>query len=453
MEGRILILGAGESGTGAAILARKLGMDILVSDSARVREPFLSQLVALGIPFEEGAQGDALLNGTMEIIKSPGIPEDAPVVLNARTRGIPVISEIEFAGRYCQGQRICITGSNGKTTTSHLVYHILSKAGLKAVLCGNVGESFARKVAEESADYWVLEISSFQLDGMFDFKADIAILLNITPDHLDRYQGSFALYAESKMRIIHNQTSADAFIYNNDDPVIRDLLENHAIKAQAYPFSLTDTPGTNVAWVSHRSTNWTDNELNINIAPEPIAMTLENLALQGRHNIYNSMAAGIAGRLLEIRKETIKECLSEFEHIEHRLEVVGNVHGIEFINDSKATNVNAAWFALESQNKPVIWIAGGTDKGNDYAMLRDLVRKKVKAIVCMGLDNERIKSAFADVVETILETDSADAAVTEAYYLGQNGDVVLLSPACASFDLFTNYEERGRAFKSAVAKL
>ncbi|MBE0640841.1 MAG: UDP-N-acetylmuramoyl-L-alanine--D-glutamate ligase, partial [Bacteroidales bacterium] len=280
-----------------------------------------------------------------------------------------------------------------------------------------------------------------------------AILLNITPDHLDRYQGSFALYAESKMRIIRNQTSADAFIYNNDDPVIRDLLEYHTIEAHAYPFSLTDSPGTNVAWVSHRSTNWKDNELNINIAPEPIAMTLENLALQGRHNIYNSMAAGIAGRLLEIRKETIKECLSEFEHIEHRLEVVGNVHGIEFINDSKATNVNAAWFALESQNKPVIWIAGGTDKGNDYAMLRDLVRKKVKAIVCMGLDNERIKSAFADVVETILETDSADAAVTEAYYLGQNGDVVLLSPACASFDLFTNYEERGRAFKSAVAKL
>jgi UDP-N-acetylmuramoylalanine--D-glutamate ligase len=453
MNDRTLILGAGESGTGAAILAEKLGMEILVSDSGRVREPYRSQLSALDISFVEGEQGESLLRGTREIIKSPGIPENAAIVVSAREKGIPVISEIEFADRFATGLKICVTGSNGKTTTSHLVYHILRKAGRNAVLCGNVGESFARRLAEGQADYWVLEISSFQLDGMFDFRADIAILLNITPDHLDRYEGSFERYAGSKMRITRNQRPDDAFIYNNDDPVIRGLLAAHPVSAKAYPFSLEDDPLSNVAWISHNNAIWTDNELNINIAPEPFAMTLENLALQGRHNIYNSLAAGIAGRLLDIRKEALKECLSDFEHIEHRLEIAGNVHGIEFINDSKATNVNAAWFALESQNKPVIWIAGGTDKGNDYEMLKDLVRKKVKAIVCLGKDNSRIKAAFADVVQTIIETNSAEAAVTEAYYLGQKGDVVLLSPACASFDLFTNYEERGRAFKSAVAKL
>ncbi|HRY98743.1 MAG TPA: UDP-N-acetylmuramoyl-L-alanine--D-glutamate ligase [Bacteroidales bacterium] len=453
MSGRTVILGAGESGTGAAILAHKLGMEVMVSDAGLVREPYRSTLTALQVPFEESGHKPSLLQGASEVVKSPGIPEEAPVVTKARSLGLPVISEIEFASRHTRGKRICITGSNGKTTTSHLVYHILRRAGMQTVLCGNVGDSFARRAAETKADYWVLEISSFQLDGMFDFRADIAILLNITPDHLDRYQGSFERYAASKFRILRNQTASDAFIYNADDPVIRQYLALHPPDARSYAFGLEDAPQLNAAWVGPSDRPWTSREMNINIAPEPLAMTLENLALQGRHNIYNSMAAGIATRLLDIRKETIKECLSDFEHIEHRLEVVGNVHGIEFINDSKATNVNAAWFALESQNKPVVWIAGGTDKGNDYSMLKDLVKHKVKAIVCLGKDNSRIKAAFADVVETILETGSAEEAVNEAYYLGRKGDVVLLSPACASFDLFTNYEERGRAFKQAVAKL
>lgn len=453
MSGGLVILGAGESGCGAARLARKLGQEVFVSDNRPVASPFREDLLANDVPFEEGGHNLTRICQATEVIKSPGIPEDATVLKAARKAGIPVISELEYAGRYAQGKRICITGSNGKTTTSHLIAHILRKAGKDVALCGNVGQSFAGMLADGQHDYWVIEVSSFQLDGMFEFKSDIAILLNITPDHLDRYHYSFDAYASSKMRIMRNLGTGGAFIYNHDDPVIQDKLLAASTSADLYPFSLEDITLTEGAWIRGTNTPWTKNEFVIQTKTGQLTMTLENLALQGRHNVYNSMAAGIATRILDIRKEVIKESLSDFENISHRLEFVANVHGIEFINDSKATNVNASWFALESMNKPVIWIAGGMDKGNDYNMLRGIVRQKVKAIVCLGKDNRAIRNAFSDLVATILETDNAMDAVNEAYYLGEKGDVVLLSPACASFDLFTNYEDRGEQFKLAVKKL
>lgn len=445
MSQKIAILGAGESGVGTAILAQKKGFDVFLSDNGKIKEKYASVLLHHGIAYEEGMHSTDKILDAVEIIKSPGIPDVVPIVQKAVAGGIPVISELEFAARYTRAKKICITGSNGKTTTTLLTYHILKNAGFNAGLAGNVGKSFAQQVAENDFDWYVLEISSFQLDNMFDFKAEIAVLTNITPDHLDRYEHQFSRYIDSKFRITRNQTSNDAFICNLDDEVTAAEISRRQIAATVYPFSYSMQPGT-CAFVNK-------NELTVNIYNDPFTMTLEELALQGRHNIYNSMAASIASRLTEIRKETIKQSLSDFENVEHRLEYVARIHGIDFINDSKATNVNSTWFALESIEKPVIWIAGGVDKGNDYSKLFELVAAKVKALICLGTDNTPIIEAFADKVGAIYETQSAEQAVLMAYSIGKIDDVVLLSPACASFDLFENYEDRGNQFKKAVRGL
>lgn len=453
MSATYAILGGGESGCGAALLAKKLGYNAFVSDIKDIPKVYRDILMKQDIAFEERGHKEENILKADEIIKSPGIPENAPIVLKARERGIPVISEIEFAGRHAKGTKICVTGSNGKTTTSSLIAHILHRAGKDVMLCGNIGKSFAAKLSENQHEYWVIEVSSFQLDGMYDFKAEIAILLNITPDHLDRYDYSFDAYAESKMRIARNQSQSDVFIFNADDDAIRARKDRVPGNAIRLPFTQENQPASSAAWIRQDHPKREKQKMIIKHKSGQLTMTLENLALQGRHNVYNSMAAGIAARVLDIRKDIIKESLSDFKNIEHRLEFVANVHGIEFINDSKATNVNSTWFALESMNKPIVWIVGGVDKGNDYAMLREMVKQKVKAIVCLGKDNKAIRSVFGDLVSTILDTESAQDAVNEAYYLGESGDVVLLSPACASFDLFENYEDRGDQFKMAVKKL
>jgi len=441
----IVILGAAESGVGAAVLARKKDWNVFVSDAGSIREAFRKKLDTEQIPYEEGMHSlDRILSADL-IVKSPGIPDKAEVVQKAVGKGIPVISEIEFAARYTKARLVAITGTNGKTTTTLLTYHILKKAGLNVGLAGNVGKSFAMQVAENNFDIYVLEISSFMLDGMIDFKADVAILLNITPDHLDRYDYKLQNYVQSKFRILQNMNANDAFIYCEDDKIIAAELERQGLKAQAYPFTLHREVKQG-AFVSGE-------QLNILVNSDPLHMSIFELALQGKHNQYNSMAAGIAARVFDIRKETVRESLADFENIEHRLEAVAKVHGIEFINDSKATNVNSAWYALESMTNPVIWIAGGIDKGNDYAMLRELVRQRVKAIVCLGKDNAKIHKAFEDIVPLITDTSSATEAVKAAYKMGKKGDVVLLSPACASFDLFESYEDRGRQFKKAVREL
>lgn len=442
----IAVLGAGESGTGAAVLARKKGFDVLLSDKGSINQKYKKVLLNHDIRFEEGNHSIDLILGAKEVIKSPGIPDHLPVIKRIRQEGIPVISEIEFAGRYTEAKKICITGSNGKTTTTLLLYHILKQAGVNAGLAGNVGKSFALQVAEEQHDIYVLEISSFQLDGMYDFKADIAVLMNITPDHLDRYEYDFGKYTASKFRIINNQNQDDAFIYCFDDPVIKKAIEEKNIKARMLPFSIKEKIRNEGAYADEK-------KMIININSTEVNMTLEELALQGKHNLYNSMAAGIAARLLDIRKDRIKNSLSDFQNVEHRLELVSSIHGISFINDSKATNVNSTWYALESVSEPIVWIAGGIDKGNDYSLLKEMVHKKVKAIVCLGLNNQRIHSAFADLVPVIIDTRSAEDAVRKAFALAQHGDSVLLSPACASFDLFDNYEDRGRQFKDAVREL
>lgn len=441
----VVILGAGESGVGAALLAQSKGIRVFVSDSGKIRENYKIELEAAGITYEEQKHSTDRILEAVEIIKSPGIPDKVPVVSAAIEKGIPVISEIEFAARYSQSKKICITGSNGKTTTTLLTHHLLKSAGLDAGLAGNVGKSFARQLTQGDHEFFVLELSSFQLDGMFNFKADIAILLNITPDHLDRYDNRFENYAESKLRITRNQQENDAFIYCNDDETITGLLKDRSLKQECYRLSLKEA-------IEYGA--YADNkQIFFNLKGEKFHMTLEELALQGKHNVYNSMAAGVAAKLVGLRKETIKQCLSDFQNVEHRLEFVANIHGIEFINDSKATNINSAWYALESLNKKAIWIAGGIDKGNDYSKLFELVRQKVKAIVCLGMNNEKLIEAFSDKVEFITETTSAEEAVNVAYYLARKGDIVLLSPACASFDLFENYEERGRKFKEAVKSL
>lgn len=446
MSRKIAILGAGESGIGAAILAREKGMEPFLSDSGKIKQKYADVLLHTGIAHEEGKHTPDRILDADEIVKSPGIPDTAPIVRQAVEKGIPVISEIEFAARYTNAKKICITGSNGKTTTTLLTYHILKNAGLNVGLAGNVGESFARQVAENRFDWYVLEISSFQLDNMYDFKADIAVLTNITPDHLDRYDHDFNRYIDSKFRILRNQSGSDAFVYNLDDEVTAREVERRHIEAKYFPFSYNRIPGVSAAYVE-------TNKLTVTINNDPFTMTLEELALQGRHNIYNSMAATIAARLTEIRKETIKQSLSDFQNVEHRLEFVARIHGIDFINDSKATNINSTWFALETIDKPAIWIAGGIDKGNDYSKLFDLVKEKVKALICLGVDNTLIIEAFADKVEAIYETRSAEQAVLLAYSIAKTGDVVLLSPACASFDLFENYEDRGDQFKKAVRSL
>jgi UDP-N-acetylmuramoylalanine--D-glutamate ligase len=442
----IVILGAAESGTGAAVLAAQKGYAVFVSDRGIIKSEYKEELQARGIAFEEGGHTESRILNADEIIKSPGIPDTAPLIVKAIIKGIPIISDIEFAARFTQAKLICITGSNGKTTTATIIYELYKQAGLNVCLAGNIGKSFAWAVAENEFDYYVLELSSFQLDHMYDFKADVAILTNITPDHLDRYDNSFQKYVDAKFRILQNQDKEDAFIFNLDDEVVSSEIAKRNVKARTYPF-------TQKQKLSSDGASIINNQIIIKTNSNILTMTIEKLALQGKHNVYNSMAGGIAARLQDLRKETIKNCLSDFQTLEHRLEKVAEVRGVEFINDSKATNVNSAWFALESMNKPVIWIAGGVDKGNDYSSLMELVHDKVKAIVCLGKDNTKIHETFGSIVDTIIDTEEASEAVLSAFYLGLPGDTVLLSPACASFDLFENYEDRGEKFKRAVHDL
>ena len=444
----MVILGSGESGVGSAVLAKQKGYDVFISDKGLIKEKYKKQLIEEHIVFEEGAHTEEKILNADEVIKSPGIPDKAELVQKLLAKNIPVISEIEFAGRYTQAKKICITGSNGKTTTTLLTYHILKKAGYKVGLGGNVGKSFAMQVARENYDYYVLELSSFQLDGMYEFTADVAVLLNITPDHLDRYEYKFENYVASKFRITNNQTTGNYFVYCADDEVITTFMQQHRINSTLIPFSIKKPIDGDGAFL-------TENQITLNYKPnqEPLIMTIEELALQGKHNVYNSMAASLASRIVDVRKEIIRESLQDFQNIEHRLEFVASINGIEFINDSKATNVNSTWYALESMEKPVVWICGGQDKGNDYNELTELVKARVKAIICLGKDNRKIVDAFKGLVDTLVETDSASDAVAAAYKIGKKGDVVLLSPACASFDLFQNYEDRGMQFKAAVRRL
>lgn len=448
MNNLIVILGSGESGIGSAILAQAKGFDVFVSDKGLIQEKYKNQLIENNIAFEEGTHSEEKILSATEIIKSPGIPDKADIVVKAKEKNIPVISEIEFAGRYTNAKKICITGSNGKTTTTLLTYHMLKKAGYNVGLGGNVGKSFAYQVAKENFDYYVLELSSFQLDGMFEFKADVAILLNITPDHLDRYEYKFENYVASKFRITQNQTAEDSLIYCADDSVMESYMTSHPVTAQLIPFSIKKIIDGDGALLNN-------NEISLNLKnnPKPLTMTIEQLALAGKHNVYNSMAASMAASIVNIRKDIIRESLEDFENVEHRLEFVSTVNGIEFINDSKATNINSTWYALESMQKPTVLILGGQDKGNNYDELIDLVKEKVKAIVCLGADNKKIIKAFSKSVETLLEASSAGEAVAMSYKLATKGDVVLLSPACASFDLFKSYEDRGVQFKQAVRGL
>lgn len=442
---RIIILGGGESGVGAAILAQQKGHSVFVSDNGRLKDQFRQTLIAHGIAYEEGGHTKDLIMQADEVIKSPGIPDRVPIVEALSAQGTPIISEIEFAGRYCSAKKICITGSNGKTTTASLIYFLLKNAGLNVGLAGNIGQSYALQVATEKFDYYVVELSSFQLDGMFDFKADVAILLNITPDHLDRYDYNIQNYIKSKFRITQNMRKEDCFIFCSDDEITMGNLKRIVLKVKMLPFTQESKEGEG-AFVRDQSlvARYEDSEFEI---------LMNELALSGKHNVYNSMAAAITAKVLHIHNTVIRESLKGFKGVEHRLESVLKVRGIQFINDSKATNVNSAWYALESMKGDVIWIAGGTDKGNDYASLHKLVREKVKAIVCLGKDNKKIIANFSGLAPVIIETLSAKEAVQKAYELGVPGDTVLLSPACASFDLFNNYEDRGRQFKQAVAEL
>lgn len=440
----ITILGAGESGVGSALLAKAKGISVFVSDYGKIKPSFQTELEENNIEFEQGQHSEDKILSADLIIKSPGIPDKAQIIAKAKAKDIKIISEIEFAGYYTKAKMICITGSNGKTTTTMLIHHILKNAGINSALAGNIGQSLARQVVENTTDVYVLELSSFQLDGMFDFKADIAILLNITPDHLDRYDYKMQNYTDSKMRVTQNLTESDYFIYNADDPIIKEELNKRKIKGKLLPFSIQQTENM-VAYINN-------NQLTINLKPELI-MSIHDLALKGKHNTQNSLASGIASKILEIRNESIRESLSDFKNVEHRLEFVAKVNGIEFINDSKATNVNSTWYALESMEKPTVWIVGGVDKGNDYESLIPLVKDNVKAIVCLGEDNAKIIDAFSGIVDEIVETNSAYKAVTEAYRLAKKDQTVLLSPACASFDLFESYEDRGKQFKNAVRNL
>lgn len=442
---KIVVLGAGESGVGAAILAQQKGFEVFVSDKGKVAEKYKEVLLHNDIDWEEGEHTLSKIMDADEVIKSPGIPGTVKLIVDLQKKGVPVISEIEFAARYTDAKLICITGSNGKTTTTLMTYHILSNAGFNVAVAGNIGDSFAKQVAENKYDYFVLELSSFQLDNMYDFKADIALLLNITPDHLDRYDNDMQKYIESKLRILQNQTEEDVLIYNADDEVIVRELNKRKIRSRMLPFSM-EKEIQEGAYVKNE-------QLNININNKQTNMSIHELAQQGKHNAYNSMASGIAGKVLEIRKEIIRESLSDFQNVEHRLEFVAEVHGIEFINDSKATNVNSTWYALESMQKPTIWIAGGVDKGNDYEFLTGLVKQKVVGMVCLGKDNEKLHKAFDGIVEDIWDASDANEAVGLAYRLAKKGYSVLLSPACASFDLFENYEDRGNQFKRSVRSL
>jgi len=444
-RGRLVILGGAESGVGAAILAKQKGFDVFLSDKSLLKEKYKTELIENGIDFEEGTHTESKIIGASEVIKSPGIPDKAPLVKLLIEKNIPIISEIEFAARYTTAKLIGITGTNGKTTTTSLIYHMLKKANLNVGLGGNIGMSFARQVALESHDIYVLELSSFQLDGMFKTQINIAILCNITPDHLDRYDYKIENYISSKFRIAQNQTADDYFIYCLDDEITKQAMQSVKFNAKLLPFTLNDEV-VEGAFLKEKL-------INININKTQFTMYIDELALQGRHNAYNSMAAGIVGKVLELRNELVRESMQDFEGIEHRLEFVAKVNGITFINDSKATNINSTWFALESMEHPTVWIVGGQDKGNDYESIKDLVKEKVKAIVCLGLENQKIIDAYKDIIPNIAEAKTAQDAVKAAYRFAKKDETVLLSPACASFDLFENYEDRGRQFKYAVRSL
>ncbi len=447
MEGKgkqIAILGAGESGVGTAFLAKAKGWTAFVSDFGQIKASFQQELDELGVDWEQDKHDFERILQSDLIVKSPGIPDKAEIIKQAKAKGIKIVSEIEFAGWYNTAKTICITGSNGKTTTTMLTHHVLKKAGFHVGLAGNVGQSFAKQVATENFDWYVLELSSFQLDDMYDFRADIAILTNITPDHLDRYNYDMQNYVDSKLRIIQNQHENDWFIYNADDELIVNEIRKRMPKMQLAPFSIK-TPQENGAYADEK-------QITINIK-EQFTMSIHDLALKGKHNTQNSLASGLAARILDIRNEVIRQSFEDFVNVEHRLEFVAKVNGIEFINDSKATNVNSTWFALESMEHPTVWIVGGVDKGNDYAQLKALVQEKVKAIICLGTDNGKIIESFAGDVETIVEAGSAMEAVAYGYRLAKKDETVLLSPACASFDLFENYEDRGNQFKNAVRAL
>lgn len=441
---KLVILGAGESGVGAAVLAKKQGWDVFVSDFGKIEQAHKKTLQRIGVDFEEGHHTQERILAANEVVKSPGIADDVPVVLKIREQGIKVISEIEFASRYTHARKICVTGSNGKTTTTLMTYHILKRSGLNVGLAGNVGQSLARQVAEHNYDYYVLEVSSFQLDGMYEFKADVAVLLNITPDHLDRYQNNFQKYVDSKFRIVQNLTKDDYVVYSSDDEVLLQELKNRILEAGVLPFSVKQQV---------EEGGYLENDiLHIKVNDDEFTIPTRELPLKGMHNVYNSLAASISSKLMDIRNEDIRESLRTFQGVEHRLEQVAYVHGIEFINDSKATNINAAWYALESMALPTVWIVGGVDKGNDYSMLNELVDTKVKSIVCLGTDNSKLLDTYRDT-KHMVEAHSMQEAVESAYELADEGDTVLLSPACASFDLFKNYEDRGRQFKQAVNAL
>ena len=444
MAKRIVILGGGESGTGAAILAKKKGFDTFVSDMSFIKDNYKAMLDERDIAWEEKKHTEELILNADEIIKSPGIPNDAPIILKLKAQGTPIISEIEFAGRYTNAKMICITGSNGKTTTTSLIYHIFKKAGLNVGLAGNIGQSLAYQVAEYNFDYYVIELSSFQLDNMYKFHANIAVLMNITPDHLDRYEHDMQNYVDAKFRIIQNQTDKDAFIFWDDDPTIQKELHKYGIHGQYYPFAETKKEG-NAAYL----------ENDILHFAEPIAFNMEQeeLALTGKHNLFNSMAAGISANLAGIQKECIREALKDFEGVEHRLEKVCRVRGVEYINDSKATNVNSCWYALQSMKTKTILILGGKDKGNDYSEIADLVKEKCCGLIYLGINNEKLHNFFDKFGLPIEDVKSMQEAVDAAYRMAKKGETVLLSPCCASFDLFKSYEDRGTQFKQCVRNL
>ena len=442
---KAVILGGGESGVGAAVLAKVKDFDTFLSDSSMLKDTFRDQLVKWDIPFEEGGHTPEKILDADLVIKSPGIPETAPLIVRLREQGTPVISEIEFAGYYDTARKICITGSNGKTTTTSLIYYLLKNAGLDVGLGGNIGQSYAMQVATAHHDIYVLELSSFQLDGMYDFKADIAVLMNITPDHLDRYDHCFQNYINAKFRITRNMRPEDCFIFCSDDEVTIGELNKIVLQAQKLPFTQQGRVEEG-AWLD-------DDTLRVSYHGDEFDILVDDLALKGKHNVYNSMAAAITGKIMNVTNETIRQSLTTFEGVEHRMEKVLSVGGVLYVNDSKATNVNSTWYALESVKTPIVLILGGTDKGNDYAPLFDLVREKVKAIVCLGVDNKKIHDSFRDIVPTICDTLSAEECVKKCAELAVPGDTVLLSPCCASFDLFKNYEDRGRQFKAAVRNL
>ncbi len=443
---RLVVLGGGESGVGTCILAKQKGYEVFLSDKGGIKPQYRDELLNRGIEFEEGQHTEEKILSADEVVKSPGIPETAPVIQALRAKGIPVISEIEFASRYTTSKKICITGSNGKTTTTMLTYFILKEAGLNVGLAGNVGKSFAWQVAENDYDYYVLELSSFQLDGMYDFKADVAVILNITPDHLDRYDYKFQNYIEAKFRILQNQTPEDAFIYWSEDPVLKAEIAKRDILATLFPFALEKTE-KGKAYVEHE-------EMVVNVKEE-MRVSVRELPIKGTHNVYNSMAASIASQIMDIKKENIRAALLSFQGVEHRLEYVATVRGVRYINDSKATNVNSCWYALQSMTTPVVLILGGTDKGNDYREIEDLVREKVHTLIFMGVDNRKLNTFFREHTPKcrIVDTNNLADAVQAAYETARKGDTVLLSPCCASFDLFKNYEDRGEKFKAAVKAL